>query len=343
MSRCLVTGGAGFIGSNLVDALVAQGDQVRVFDNLSTGKKENLAQVESKIEFIHGDLRDKEALHQAMQGVDYVFHIAALRAVLRSVDDPVETNDVNVTGTLNVLLAARDAKVKRVISTSSSSVYGDTDKFPCHEDDLPKPQSPYAASKIMGEYYCKIFTRLYGLETVSLRYFNVFGPRQNPESVYSAVIPIFIDCLLRGVSPEIHWDGKQSRDFSYIDNVVKGNLLATKAKGIEGEVFNIACHEEFSILDIFDNLKEILTVEAGSSRPSTVAETALLRADINAIQPIFKPKRAGDVRRTYADISKAQKRLGFTVQTRFRPGLEKTVNWFLDSGVLTAKSAGGKS
>ncbi len=171
MSRCLVTGGAGFIGSNLVDALVAQGDQVRVFDNLSTGKKENLAQVESKIEFIHGDLRDKEALHQAMQGVDYVFHIAALRAVLRSVDDPVETNDVNVTGTLNVLLAARDAKVKRVISTSSSSVYGDTDKFPCHEDDLPKPQSPYAASKIMGEYYCKIFTRLYGLETVSLRYF----------------------------------------------------------------------------------------------------------------------------------------------------------------------------
>ena len=323
MSKCLVTGGAGFIGSNLVDALLAQGDQVKVFDNLSTGKKENLAQVKSKIEFIQGDLRDKELLAQAIQGVDYVFHIAALRAVLRSVDDPVETNDVNVTGTLNVLLAARDAKVKRVISTSSSSVYGDTEKFPCHEDDLPKPQSPYAASKIMGEYYCKIFTRLYGLETVSLRYFNVFGPRQNPESVYSAVIPIFIDCLLRGVGPEIHWDGKQSRDFSYIDNVVKGNLLAAKAKGIQGEVFNIACHEEFSVLDIFENLKEILKIK-------------------NVI-PTFKPKRAGDVRRTYADITKAEKLLGFTVQTRFRPGLEKTVKWFLDSGVLTVKSAGGKS
>lgn len=315
MARCLVTGGAGFIGSNLVDALVAQGDQVKVFDNLSTGKKENLAQVESKIELINGDLRDKEAVHRAIQGVDYVYHVAALRAVLRSVDDPVETNDVNVTGTLNVLLAARDAKVKRVISTSSSSVYGDTEKFPCHEDDLPRPQSPYAASKIMGEYYCKIFTKLYGLETVSLRYFNVFGPRQNPESVYSAVIPIFIDCLLKGVGPEIHWDGKQSRDFSYIDNVVKGNILATQAKGIQGEIFNIACREEFSILDIFENLKEILKIKN--------------------ITPTFKPKRAGDVRRTYADISKAQKRLGFTVQTRFRPGLEKTVKWFLDSGVLT--------
>ncbi len=315
MSKCFVTGGAGFIGSNLVDQLVKEGNQVRVFDNLSTGKRENLSQSESKIEFINGDIRDKEAVRRAVQGMDYVFHVAALRAVLRSVDDPVETNDVNVTGTLNVLLAARDAKVKRVISTSSSSVYGDTEKFPCVEDDLPRPQSPYAASKIMGEYYCKIFTRLYGLETVSLRYFNVFGPRQNPESVYSAVIPIFIDCLLKGVSPEIHWDGKQSRDFSYVDNVVKGNILASQAKGVSGEVFNIACHEEYSILDIFENLKEILKIKN--------------------VSPVFKPKRAGDVRRTFADIRKAQNLLGFTVQTRFRPGLEKTVQWFLDSGILT--------
>ena len=314
MAKCLVTGGAGFIGSHIVDALVAQGDQVRVFDNLSTGKRENLARLESKIDFVVGDLRNKEAVGKALVGIDHVFHVAALRAVLRSVDDPAETNDVNVTGILNVLLAARDAGVKRVVFSSSSSVYGNTEKFPCQETDIPDPQSPYAASKIMGEYYCHIFTKLYGLETVSLRYFNVFGPRQNPESVYSAVIPIFIDCLLKGVSPEIHWDGKQSRDFSYVDNVVKGNLLAARAKGVSGEVFNIACHEEYSVLDIFESLKEILR--------------------INGIEPAFKPKRAGDVRRTFADISKAEKLLGFEVQTRFKPGLAKTVKWFLDSGVL---------
>src|SRR3989338_834634 len=316
MAKCLVTGGAGFIGSHIVDALVAQGDQVRVFDNLSTGKKENLDPTKSKIEFILGDVRDKEAVQKALKGVDYVFHVAALRAVLRSVDDPVETNDVNVTGTLNVLLAARDHHVKRVVSTSSSSVYGDTEKFPCQENDLPRPQSPYAASKIMGEYYCKIFTHLYGLETVSLRYFNVFGPRQNPESVYSAVIPIFIDCLLKGESPEIHWDGKQSRDFSYVDNVVMGKICAMEAKGAAGEVVNIACHQEFSVLDIFENLKDIL--------------------NIHDIHPVFKPKRAGDVRRTFADISKAEKLLGFKVQTRFKEGLAKTVEWFLSSGVLAS-------
>ncbi len=314
MAKCLVTGGAGFIGSHIVDALVAQGDQVRVFDNLSTGKQENLTQPKSKIEFVLGDLRDKETVAKALKGIEYVFHVAALRAVLRSVDDPQETNDVNVTGTLNLLLAARDARVKKVISTSSSSVYGDTEKFPCQENDLPRPQSPYAASKIMGEYYCKIFTKLYGLETISLRYFNVFGPRQNPESVYSAVIPIFIDCLLKGVSPEIHWDGKQSRDFSYVDNVVTGNLLAARAQNVAGEIFNIACHEEHSILDIFENLTDILKIKN--------------------IKPVFKPKRAGDVRRTFADISKSEKLLGFKVQTRFRPGLEKTVKWFLDSNIL---------
>jgi nucleoside-diphosphate-sugar epimerase len=317
MAKCLVTGGAGFIGSNLVDALHAQGDQVRVFDNLSTGKKENLAHLESKIEFVLGDLKDRETLKKACEGIDYVFHIAALRAVLRSVDDPSETNDINVTGILNLLLAARETGVKRVVFSSSSSVFGDTEKFPCQEDDLPRPQSPYAASKIMGEYYSKIFSSLYGLETVSLRYFNVFGPRQNPESKYSAVIPIFIDCLLRGISPEIHWDGKQSRDFSYVDNVVYGNLRAAVAKNVSGEVFNIACHEEFSVLDIFENLKEIL--------------------NIKNIKPVFKPKRSGDVRRTLADISKAQKLLDFKVQTRFRPGLEKTVKWFLESGVLQTK------
>lgn len=314
MARVLVTGGAGFIGSNVVDALVKRGDEVRVLDNFSTGNKDHLASAGSKVELIEGDIRDKQAVTKSVQGIDCIFHIAALRAVLRSVDVPQETNDVNVGGTLNLLLAARDAGVKRFVFSSSSSIYGDTEKFPCEETDLPRPQSPYAASKIMGEYYCQIFTRLYGLETVALRYFNVFGPRQNPESKYSAVIPIFIDCLLKGQSPEIHWDGKQSRDFSYVDNVVAGNLLASEAKGTAGEVFNIACHEEFSVLDIFNHLKEILK--------------------ITKLEPVFKPKRAGDVRRTFADISKSEKVLKFKVQTRFRPGLEKTVKWFLDSGIL---------
>src|SRR3989338_764255 len=318
MARCLVTGGAGFIGSHIVDALVAQGDEVRVFDNLSTGKKENLSQLESKVELVVGDLRDKTALEQALNGIDYVFHVAALRAVLRSVDDPQETNDVNVTGTLNLLLAARDARVKRVVFSSSSSVYGDTEKFPCEETDKPKPESPYAASKIMGEYFCQIFTRLYGLETVSLRYFNVFGPRQNPESKYSAVIPILIAALLRDQSPEIHWDGRQSRDFTYVDNVVEGNLLAMNVKAASGQVFNIACHEEYSVLDIFNQLKQIL------GKPK--------------IQPKFMPKRAGDVRRTFADITEAKKILGFRPQTRFEPGLKKTVQWFLESNVLGRKT-----
>lgn len=310
----LVTGGAGFIGANVVEGIVAKGERVRVLDNLSTGKEENLHEFEGKIEFIKGDIRDKNCVITATEGADYVLHLAANRAVLRSVDDPEETNEVNVTGTLNILLAARDAKVKRVVFSSSSSVYGDTDKYPSSEDDKPNPISPYAASKVMGEYYCKIFTKLFGLSTVSLRYFNVFGPKQNPESKYSAVIPIFIDCILKGVSPEVHWDGKQSRDFSYVDNVVHGNLLAAKAPNVDGEIFNIACHEEYSVLDILEHLKKILKVKD--------------------VEPKFAPKRAGDVRRTFADIEKAKKMMGFKVQTRFEKGLEKTVEWFLKSGLV---------
>lgn len=308
MAKCLVTGGAGFIGSHVVDALIARGDKVRVLDNLSTGRKENLVRHASGIELLVGDLRNEETIQNAVRGIDYVFHIAALRAVLRSVDDPCETNEVNVRGTLNLLLAAKEAGVKRVIFSSSSSVYGDTDVFPSREDALPRPQSPYAASKIMGEYYCQIFSRLYGLETVCLRYFNVFGPRQNPESKYSAVIPIFVDCMLKGVSPEIHSDGKQSRDFTYVANVVSGNLLAADAKGVSGEVFNIACHEEFSVLEIFNQLKDILSIEG--------------------VEPVFKPKRAGDVRRSFADIAKAQRQLGYKTKVNFRDGLKETVKWF---------------
>jgi nucleoside-diphosphate-sugar epimerase len=306
---CLVTGGAGFIGSHLADALVKKGYRVRVLDNLSTGNTDNLKQLRGKIEFMKGDIRRQADCRKAVKGVDYVFHFAANRAVLRSVDDPEDTNATNVTGTLNILLAARDAKVKRVVSTSSSSIYGDAKTYPLKEDEKPRPLSPYAASKIMGEYYCRLFSSLYGLETVSLRYFNVFGPRQNPESIYSAVIPIFIDCLVKRRSPEIHWDGKQSRDFTYVDNIVHGNLLAMKQKGISGEVFNIACQEEYSVLDIFNGLKKIMGVKG--------------------VNPVFRTKRAGDVRRTFADTSKARKQLGFKKQTQFYEGLEKTVAWFL--------------
>jgi nucleoside-diphosphate-sugar epimerase len=254
-------------------------------------------------------LRREKDVRKSVKGADTVFHVAANRAVLRSVESPFETNEVNVTGTLRLLLAARDAKARRVIFSSSSSVYGNTKHFPVLETDRPMPESPYAASKIMGEYYFQQFSRLYGLGTVCLRYFNVFGPRQNPESRYSAVIPILIDCLLKKKSPEIHWDGRQSRDFSYVDNVVCGNMCAMVRPGISGEVFNIACHEEFSILDILEALQKILK--------------------IRGVKPHFAPKRAGDVRRTYAGIGKAKRVLGFKVQTRFYEGLEKTVAWFL--------------
>jgi len=309
---CLVTGGAGFIGSHVVAGLLKEGYPVRVIDNLSTGKRSNLKGMRGRLELQKGDLRREKDVRKAMKGVKYVFHLGANRAVLRSVDNPLETNEVNVTGTLRLLVAARDAKVKRFVFSSSSSVYGNTSKFPSQESDIPQPESPYAASKIIGEYYCRQFSDLYGLSTVSLRYFNVFGPRQNPESKYSAVIPIFVECLLKRKSPEIHWDGKQSRDFSYVDNIVEGNLKAMKAPAskVSGQVFNIACHEEFSVLDIFNDLEKIMKVRG--------------------VKPVFHPKRAGDVRRTYADIRKAKRLLKFKVQTRFFPGLKNTVTWFLN-------------
>lgn len=307
---CLVTGGAGFIGSNVVDGLLAEGCRVRVLDDLSTGKLSNLKPVASRIEFIKGDICDTKIVEKAVRGVDYVFHIAALRAVLRSVDNPLATNEVNVGGTLKLLIAARDAKVKRFIFTSSSSVYGDTKKFPSQESDYPNPQSPYAASKLMGEHYCRIFSSLYNIETVSLRYFNVFGPRQNPESRYAALIPILLDCLVKGENPEIHWDGKQSRDFSYVDNVVHANIRAMKApSAVSGHVFNVACHQGASVLDILKHLQNIL--------------------NIKKVTPVFKPKRAGDVRKTFADIRKAEKMMGYRVQTRLEEGLKKTAEWFL--------------
>lgn len=309
MTKCLVTGGAGFIGSNLVDRLLELGNEVRVLDDLSTGKKDNLRLSDPKLELIHASVTDQEAVRRSMAGVDYVFHLAAVRAVLRSVDDPLTTNEVNITGTLNLLLAAQKACVRRFVFSSSCSVYGDTSILPTHEDVIPNPESPYAASKVMGEYYCKLFSRLYGLETVCLRYFNVFGPRQNPESKYSSVIPILIDCLTKGESPEIHWDGLQSRDFVCVDSVVDSNILAIQKPGISGEVFNIGTEKDYSILDIFNMLKRILKQEG--------------------IRPVFKPKRPGDVRRAVADTSKAKRMMGFQVEKSFEEDLKKTVEWFL--------------
>jgi len=243
----LVTGGAGFIGSHLVEELVKQGQRVRVIDNLSTGKKENIKPFLGEIEFVEGDIRDLELVRAAMDGVEYVLHQAAVPSVPRSVKDPLTSNSVNVEGTLNILVAARDADVKRVVYASSSSVYGDTPVLPKHEDMKQEPRSPYAVSKLTGELYCQVFYYVYGLETVVLRYFNVFGPQQDPKSQYAAVVPKFITALLHGESPTIFGDGEQSRDFTYIENVVAANLLATKAPDVAGEVFNIAYGERITV------------------------------------------------------------------------------------------------
>ncbi len=303
----LVTGGAGFIGSNLVDALVARGDRVRVLDDFSTGRRENLA-AQPGVEVVEGDLRDAAVVRRAVAGVDGVFHQAALRSVPRSVDDPLSSNQVNVTGTLVLLLACRDAGVRRVVYASSSSVYGDDPALPKVETLPTRPISPYAISKLAAEHYCQTFARLYGLETVSLRYFNVFGPRQNPESKYSAVIPRFLAQALAGEPLEVHGDGEQSRDFTYIDNVVEGNLRAMAAPGVSGEVFNIACGTRHSLIAIADAIADFL----GRQLPR--AHTG---------------PRAGDVRHTLADITKAERLLGYRPKVDFATGMRRTCDYFV--------------
>jgi UDP-glucose 4-epimerase len=304
-----VTGGAGFIGSNLVEGLLSKGFRVRVLDNFSTGKKENLERVCSRIELLKGDLRSDKDVQKAVRGVCYVFHMAAISNVPQSVEQPLVTHEVNVTGTFRLLQASREAGAKRFIYTSSSSVYGETNKFPSSEEDLPRPESPYAASKIMGEYYCRNFSQLYGLETVALRYFNVFGPRQNPRSRYACVVPIFLKCMLDGVPAEVHWDGKQSRDFVYVEDVVAANLLAMKRPGVSGEAFNIGSHSEARVIDCLTGIQKIL--------------------GLKKVQARHTPKRAGDVRRTFADITKARRLLDFRPSVSFEAGLRKTVAWFL--------------
>lgn len=311
MVTYLITGGAGFIGSNIVYELVARSEDVRVLDNFSTGRRENLAEVLNDIKLIEGDLRDPDACRRAVQGVDYVLHQGAIPSVQRSVEEPFTSNDANVNGTLNLLIAARDAGVRRVVYASSSSVYGDPPTLPKREDMAPQPKSPYAVSKLAAEHYCKVFTEVYGLETVSLRYFNVFGPRQDPTSQYSAVIPLFVKAILAGEPPVVYGDGLQSRDFTYVSNNVEASLLAATAPGIAGQVFNIACGKRYTLLQLIAMLNAILDTH---------------------IETVFAPPRQGDVKHSLADIRLAQERMGYTVDVNFEAGLEKTVAWYREHG-----------
>jgi nucleoside-diphosphate-sugar epimerase len=312
MSNVLVTGGAGFIGSHLTEALLQEGHRVRVLDDFSTGKRENLIfdKKYPSLEIIEGDIRHLAICQKAMKGIEYVFHEAALPSVQRSVEDPLGSNAVNGGGTLNILFAAREEAVKRVIYASSSSIYGDTPTLPKHEEMLSHPLSPYALQKYIGEQYCRLFYELYGLETVSLRYFNIFGPKQDPNSIYSAVIPKFIEALLQGSPPIIFGDGEQSRDFTYIENVVQANLLAMSAEHLHGEAINIACAERTSLNQLVNVLKKIL----GSK-----------------VSPVYEEPRKGDVRHSLADIRKGKEILNYEPKVGIESGLRKTVEFFQKS------------
>lgn len=303
----LVTGGAGFIGSHICERLVREGHRVRVLDDFSSGKESNLESFAGDIEMIRGDIRDVPVVTRATQDVDVVFHEAALGSVPRSVSDPRTTHEVNITGTLNVFLAARDAGVKRVVYASSSSVYGETPSLPKGEDMTPQPLSPYALSKLVGEHYASVFKHVYGFEIVALRYFNIFGSRQDPESQYAAVIPRFVTALLSGQRPVVYGDGRQSRDFTHVENVVDANLLAAEAGDVAGRVFNVACGGRYTLLELLSKLKQIIGTD---------------------IDPLHEPARAGDVRDSQASIEAAERGLGYRVSVGFEEGLRRTVEWY---------------
>ena len=307
MARCLVTGGAGFIGSHIASALVARGDEVRVLDNLSAGKRENLAHLGNKVQFIEADLIDAGAVAQAVAGVDLVFHQAALASVPRSVEAPLETHAACVTGTVTLLDAARKAKVRRVVYAASSSAYGDQPGSAKRETDLPAPLSPYAAAKLAAEQYCQAFYHTYGLETAAVRYFNVFGPRQDPNSLYSAVIPLFSVRMLSGKSPGIYGVGEQWRDVTYVDNVVEGNLLASEAPGAVGRTINIANGRSTDLLTLVRLINELLGLK---------------------LAPLHEPARVGDVRDSLADITVARAALGFEPKIDFEEGLRRSVDYY---------------
>ncbi|MCL4810988.1 MAG: SDR family oxidoreductase [Vicinamibacteraceae bacterium] len=306
MALYLVTGGAGFIGSHMVEALVGRGDAVRVADNLSTGKRENLAHLPG-VDLRVGDLAELEFAREVCDGVDYVLHQAAIPSVPRSVSDPITSNRSNIDATLNVLVAARDAGVKRVVYAGSSSAYGDTPTLPKHEDMPTGPLSPYALQKLVGEQYCQLFTRLYGLETATIRYFNVFGPRQDPSSPYSGVISLFIRALLEGRAPTIHGDGEQTRDFTYVTNVVDGAFRALVVPEAAGKVFNVATGGRISLNELLDTLKRLTGAK---------------------VEATYGPSRAGDVRDSQADITRAREVLGYETLVGLEEGLRRTVLWF---------------
>jgi len=310
MDNFLVTGGAGFIGSNICTKLISQGCFVRVIDNLLTGKKSNLAAISDKIEFIEADMGNPDAAQAAMKGIDVVLHQGALPSVPRSVDDPALTHRHCVDATFTLLLAARDAKVKRFVYAASSSAYGDTPTLPKVETMPVNPLSPYAAAKLMGEYYCSVFCKVYGLQTISLRYFNVFGPHQDPASQYAAAIPAFVTSILKDKPPTVYGDGEQSRDFTYIDNVVEANLLAARAKQTKGDVVNIACGEVITVNAIIDMINNIVGKK---------------------IKPTYVPSRKGDVKHSLADITQAKKLIGFKPVVLFEEGLANTIEWYRDN------------
>jgi nucleoside-diphosphate-sugar epimerase len=306
MAHYLVTGGAGFIGSHLCEELARRGEKVRVVDSLITGKRANLAHVPN-VEFIEGDLADFAVATRSVQGIDYVLHQAAIPSVPRSVEDPITSNRANIDASLNLLVAARDAGVKRVVYAGSSSAYGNSPTMPKVETMPTAPLSPYALQKLVAEQYCQMFTKLYGLETVTIRYFNVFGPRQDPSSPYSGVISLFIKALFEGQRPKIYGDGEHTRDFTYVANVVDGVLRASQAKDASGEVINVATNGRVSLNQLFTSLRDLVGAN---------------------VEPIYDKPRAGDVKDSQADISKAARLLGYTPLVTFEQGLKNTVEWY---------------
>jgi UDP-glucose 4-epimerase len=311
MGTYLVTGGGGFIGSHIATALVERGESVRILDNFSTGHKGNLGHLTSRVELVDGNLTDRKAIEQAISGVEFIFHQAALASVPRSVAAPLDTHDACVTGTLNLLDAARQGGVRRVVYAASSSAYGEQDAPVKHEQLMPAPISPYATAKLAGEFYCQAFTATYGLETVSLRYFNVFGPRQDPQGAYAAVIPKFIVEMLAGRPPTIFGDGKQSRDFVYVGDVVAANLLASESPRAVGRTINVASGRQWSLLDVVAIINRVLGTD---------------------LKPVLAPPRVGDVRDSLADISLAGELLNYQPQVDFEEGLRRTIEFFKTNG-----------